>query len=543
MASLAFLIIQPIAFFFRILLKKFNRNPRYLRRKSSNVRSSQFKFQKYPSICHRSDLSNQTLIFNVEGALLKSSSLFPYFMLVAFEAGGLLRALALLMLYPLICLLSYEKGLKIMVMVCFFGIKKESFRVGTAVLPKFFLEDVGLEGFEVLRRCERKVGVTEMPQVMIESFLRDYLQVEYVVGRQLKVVCGYYVGLMEEKRKDRAILEGIVLGDPKMSSNIVGFSKFDKLDHQMFSQCKEIYLVSETDKRSWHQLQRDKYPKPLIFHDGRLAVRPTPLTTLALFMWVPFGVTISILRIVIALSLPFSVSIPILAFTGLRLVFTPSPKCRQSNSRLSPKPHKQKKGLLYVCNHRTLLDPLGLSFILKRPITAVTYSLSRMSEILAPIKTVRLTRDRDQDAKMMEKLLSQGDLVVCPEGTTCREPYLLRFSPLFAEMSDDIVPVAVDAHVDMFYGTTAAGFKCLDPIYFLMNPFPKYTVNLSLGKVCGSSTCRDGNESRFDVANHVQSLLGEALGFECTMLTRKDKYLILAGNEGIVSSDCNKRNH
>ena len=179
------------------------------------------------------------------------------------------------------------------------------------------------------------------------------------------------------------------------------------------------------------------------------------------------------------------------------------------------------------------MDPLYLSFTLNKPLTAVTYSLSRMSEILAPIRTVRLSRDRNRDGVMMKKLLDQGDLVVCPEGTTCREKFLLRFSPLFGEISQEIVPVAMDTYVNMFYGTTAGGLKCLDPLFFLMNPTPSYVVRL-LAPVRGASTCQDSVRSRFDVANEVQRDIGKALGFKCTGLTRKDKYMILAGNHGVV---------
>lgn len=286
-------------------------------------------------------------------------------------------------------------------------------------------------------------------------------------------------------------------------------------------------MVSKEDSKSSPSsvMTRDKYPKPLVFHDGRLAFLPTPWATLAMFLWLPLGIILSILRICSGIFLPFKLGNLIGIWSGVDI------RIKGKDLNIS-RSDNNGKGVLYVCSHRTLLDPVFLCLTLGRPLTAVTYSLSKTSEIIAPIKTVRLTRDRKKDAERMEKLLSDGDLVICPEGTTCREPYLLRFSSLFAELADEIVPVAMYTHVSMFYGTTASGLKCLDPIFFLMNPRPSYHVQV-LGKLPMELTCAGGRSS-CEVANYIQKQLADALGFECTSLTRRDKYLMLAGNEGVV---------
>lgn len=251
---------------------------------------------------------------------------------------------------------------------------------------------------------------------------------------------------------------------------------------------------------------------------------------LALFLWLPFGISLFLIRVVIGHVLPLELAKIIVPLTGLRLRIDGLPLAITNNDQ---------KGVLYVCNHRTLLDPLFVGAAINRPTTAVTYSLSPISELISPIKTARLTRDRKLDSEKITELLKEGDLVVCPEGTTCREPYLLRFSALFAELADNMVPVAVDTSVSMFYGTTASGYKCLDPVFFLMNPRPEYVLRF-LGLVPAELTCASGRTA-MEVANGIQKKLADALGFECTSLTRKDKYLMLAGNEGVVEQRKSRR--
>ncbi|XP_023771813.1 probable glycerol-3-phosphate acyltransferase 3 [Lactuca sativa] len=517
---------------FKFLLKSLS-YPRGYQRKNRSL-----KYLKYETMAEKhtsEELLKTTLVFDVEGVVLRSTSLFPYFMLVAFEGGGVLRGLVLFLFYPLVCLLSKDIGLKIMVFICFFGIKKDKFSIGRTVLPKFFLEDSWFEGFQEVMRCGRKVGLSELPMVMIEVFLKDYLSVDLVLGRDLKVVCGYFVGLTKEVPSTRShLLINDVFGVRKGDSNLIGLGCSNKiLDRHIFSHCKDIYIVSDADKRRWRALPRDKYPKPLIFHDGRITLMPTYLTTLAIIMWVPFGFLFTILRIIIGISFPYTMSIPILSYTGMRgrLYIISNHTTKFDKTRKDTSKNKgKKKGTLYVCNHKTLLDPIYISMAIMKPVTTVTYSLSRLSEFLAPLKTYHLSRNKEKDSKMMEMLLNQGDLVVCPEGTTCREPYVLRFSPLFSEKSNEIVPVALDSKVSMFYGTTASGFKFLDPLFFLLNPIGIYHVMI-LEKWTSENTC---GKSSIDIANQVQRQIAETLGFQCTNLTRKDKYMVLAGNDGII---------
>ncbi|TVU22399.1 hypothetical protein EJB05_32092, partial [Eragrostis curvula] len=170
------------------------------------------------------------------------------------------------------------------------------------------------------------------------------------------------------------------------------------------------FRCGEADTRGWRQLPRDEYPRPLVFHDGRLAFAPTPPAALAMYTFLPFAVALVAFRILAFSFLPYRVCFPVGALTGVHY---------------------------------------------------------------------RLVAGGGHASKQQEDGVGGGRLPA----------YRVEFLPCA--------------------GTAAAE--------------------------------DDGGrrEDSIDVANRVQRELGKALGFQLTGLTRKDKYMMLAGNEGVVPAASN----
>jgi len=98
--------------------------------------------RNFPSITNCEGSSYESIAADLDGTLLVSRSSFPYFMLVAVEAGSLFRGLVLLLSLPLVIIsyffISDAIGIQILIFISFAGLKIRDIElVSRAVLPRY----------------------------------------------------------------------------------------------------------------------------------------------------------------------------------------------------------------------------------------------------------------------------------------------------------------------------------------------------------------------------------------------------------------------
>ncbi|KAL7081221.1 hypothetical protein ACP275_14G026300 [Erythranthe tilingii] len=463
--------------------------------------------------CNSDGRQNDTVAADLDGTLLVGRSSFPYFALIAFDVGGIFRLLLLLAAAPLAGLLyhfiSESAGIRVLVFATFAGVKVSDIESAAAtVLPKHYSEDMHPDTWRVFRSCRRKCVVTANPRIMVEPFLKNYLGVDDVLGTEISSYMGVATGFVGG---DTAVLVGenkavALRGTFGNSMPDIGIG--DRLTDLPFMKlCKEKYIVPA--RPGVRPVRKEALPKLVIFHDGRLVGKPTPLAALLIVLWFPIGVLLSLLRVFSCwLSDKSALSYYIMNLLACPITIKGTAAAAGVRGR----------GVVFVCSHRTALDAAVVSACLRR-ITTTTISYSSAAKLIG------------------RKFLDEGkSLVMFPEETTCRGPYLLRFSPLFAELSDQIAPVAIAVKTSMFNGTTARGYKWMDPFFFYMNPFPAYEVTF-LNKLSPEERCYISSgqkSSHHQVANNVQKMIAQSLKYEVTDFTRRDKYRALVGSDGHV---------
>lgn len=190
--------------------------------------------EPFPEVeaCRVEGRGSQTIVSDLDGTLLRSRSAFPYFMLVAFEAGSALRSILLLLLSPLIWILynffSETAGIKMLIFLSCAGLEASVIEsVARGVLPKFYLEDMHSVSYRVFLSCGKRYVVTANPRIMVEHFLKEHLDVEAVMGTELQISQSGYatgfvtgLGVLVGANKERAVkkyfsddLPDVALGD------------------------------------------------------------------------------------------------------------------------------------------------------------------------------------------------------------------------------------------------------------------------------------------------------------------------------------------
>ncbi|KAL4586082.1 hypothetical protein LXL04_010713 [Taraxacum kok-saghyz] len=271
-----------------------------------------FGTKTFPPIskCDLSSVSHCSIAADLDGTLLKASIPFLYYVLVAIEAGSLLRGLIIILSFPIIVIACIffcdDLAGKILIFLTFSGIKVSDLEIASrAILPRFYAADVRSDSFEVFDSCRRKVVVTANPTVMVDAFAKEFLGADKVLGTEIEVdpLTNRATGLVKAP--------GILVGEWKKLAVIKEFGEAlpdiglgdRKSDHDFMSICKEGYMVPKDHSASIASPCRLKNQS--IFHNDNDYHHPLPQprSTLITYIHLRFKFILSFVRVYFNLSL------------------------------------------------------------------------------------------------------------------------------------------------------------------------------------------------------------------------------------------------